>query len=331
MILLALPADLVAQLFAPEDRDRMARCAPVRLSPSPADHHTPAARRLLATAEVIVTGWGSAPVDRAVLDHAPRLRAVVHAAGSVRGYAGEDCFARGVVVSSQAAANAQPVAEYTLAMILLSAKGVLREQRSYRRRRSRSRTPAELERLGAYGRRVGVIGASLIGRRVVELLAAFDLAVVVHDPTLRPEEVLAPGVTQVDLATLMRTCDVVSLHAPLLDHTRGMITRELLAAMKDGATFINTARGALVDQEALIDELRSGRLDAVVDVTDPEVPPPDSPWWELRNLTLTPHIAGSVGSELRRLGASAAAEACRAIRGESLLHPVTWERYRDRA
>ncbi|MGG2479179.1 NAD(P)-dependent oxidoreductase, partial [Rhizobium sp. BR5] len=102
--------------------------------------------------------------------------------------------------------------------------------------------------------------------------------------------------------------DVISLHAPSLPQTRHMIGAEELARMKDGATLINTARGALVDEDALLAELKTGRIEAVIDVTDPEVPPPDSPLYSLPNVFLTPHIAGATGLERARLGDMAIAE-----------------------
>lgn len=327
LIFVAMPESLVTKFFPGPIMAELCGLGQVVLSPTPSSYSSPQSRDLLARANVIITGWGSPLVDVAVLDSAPALRAVVHSAGSVRAVASKDCYDRGVQISSQAWANALPVAEYSLAMILLAAKGVFRAQRTYRTARQEFDREVELTDAGTYRQRIGIIGASTIGRRVLELLSPFDLDIAVADPTLRAEDAAALGVTLLDLDELMATSAVVSVHAPLLPSTIGMIGARQLALLADGATLINTARGALVDQNALIQELVAGRFEAVLDVTDPEVPEPSSPLWDLPNLVLTPHVAGAVGNELHRLGASAAAEVGRVLRGEPLRHPVLKERY----
>jgi phosphoglycerate dehydrogenase-like enzyme len=130
------------------------------------------------------------------------------------------------------------------------------------------------------------------------------------------------GVEKADLDTLMATADIVSIHAPSLPATRHMINAERLSLMKDGATLINTARGAIVDQAALIDVLKTGRIDAVIDVTDPEIPEAGSELYDLTNLFLTPHIAGAVGLERTRLGEMAVDEVARFVAGEPLAYKV---------
>jgi phosphoglycerate dehydrogenase-like enzyme len=167
-----------------------------------------------------------------------------------------------------------------------------------------------------------VVGASRIGRRVIELLAPFDLDLLVSDPYLDAAAARRLGARLVGLDELFARSDVVSLHAPAVPATRGMIGAALLAAMRTGATLINTARGSLVDQDALVEQLRTGRIKAVLDVTEPEVTPADSPLWELPNVILTPHAAGALGNELHRLGAVAVDEVARLVAGEPLRHPV---------
>jgi phosphoglycerate dehydrogenase-like enzyme len=276
----------------------------------------------LADAEILVTGWGCPPITTAVLEAAPRLAAVVHTGGSVKAHVTEACWARGVVVSSAAAANALPVAEYTIAAIIMAAKGARALEKAYRARRGGIDTLSEYPGIGGYRRTVGVVGASRIGRRVIELLRPFDFEVSLYDPLVDADEARRLGVRLVDLPDLLRGNDIVTLHAPSLPSTRHMIDRAGLASMRDGATLINTARGALVDQDALVRELVAGRLHAVIDVTDPEVPPADSPLYDLPNLVLTPHIAGALGNELHRLGACAVDEIDRYVAGLPFLHAV---------
>jgi len=177
--------------------------------------------------------------------------------------------------------------------------------------------------MGNHRQRVGIIGASRIGRHVLRLLKPYSLEACIADPYLSAAEAEALGATLLPLDELVATSDVVSLHAPSLPSTAGMLSRELLNALKPGATFINTARGELVDQEALIVRLARGDIDAILDVTTPWVLPEASPLYTLPNVVLTPHLAGSLGTELERLAGSAIAEAVRAARGEPLHHEVT--------
>ncbi len=284
------------------------------------------ARRLLSEAEILITGWGAPYVGREVLTLAPKLKLVVHAAGTVKGIVDACIFDAGIAVSHAAEANAVPVAEFTLAAIIFAGKHVFRFRDLYVADRHRDRThPMQHEAIGNYRRAVGIIGASRIGRRVIELLKPFDYQVLLFDPTVDAEQAGALGTEKVELDDLMRRSDIVSVHAPSLPSTRHMIDASKLALMKDGATLINTARGALIDEDALLAVLKTGRIDAVIDVTDPEIPGPESAFYDLSNVFLTPHIAGAVGLERSRLGEMAADEAERFIKGEPMLYGLTLE------
>lgn len=326
-ILLLMPASHRRAVFTEEALRRLHACGQVGIAGTATDHARADVRDLLAPAEVIVTGTGTAKLDATVLDDAPRLQAIVHAAGTVRPIVDPDVYDRGIRISTQAPLNALPVAEYTVAMILLELKGVLTIERTYRAARAAVDVDGILADKGTYRRRVGIVGASAIGRRVIELLRPFDLDVAVFDPFLGTDDAADLGVEVLDLRTLLATCDLVSLHAPLLPDTIGMIGRDELARLADRAVFVNTARGLLVDQDALVDELRTGRIRAVIDVTHPETPEPDSPLWDLENVVLTPHVAGSRGLELRRIGEGVVAEIERFTRGEPFHRPVSRERY----
>ncbi|MGY3060690.1 phosphoglycerate dehydrogenase-like enzyme [Streptomyces sp. TE3672] len=290
------------------------------------DFTTDRARAVLADVEILVTGWGCPPLDAAALAAAPRLRAVVHTAGSVRGHITEQCWDRGIEVSSAAAANALPVAEYTVAMILLSGKRVLERAREYRAERRRDNWLATPATVGNHGRTVGILSASLIGRRVIELLRPYDLPVLLHDPYVTDAEAAALGVRPVGLAELFAQSDVVSVHTPLLPSTRGLVDRELLTSMRPDAVLINTARGAVVDQEALTDVLRQDRIRAILDVTDPDPLPAAHPLWDCDNALITPHLAGSQGNEWQRLVGLAVGEIGRWAAGDGFAHSVRRER-----
>ncbi|GAB3973934.1 hydroxyacid dehydrogenase [Plantactinospora veratri] len=291
----------------------------VRLAPDAAltSFDSPAARAALGEVEVLVTGWGCPPIDERVLAVTPRLRAVVHAAGSVKRHVTPAVFARGIAVSSAAQANAVPVAEYTVAAVVFAGKRALVRAHWYARDRAggdwRSGTGT-----GLYGRTVGVIGASRIGRLVLERLRAFDVRPLLADPHLSTAEARQFGAELVDTDELCRRSDVVSIHAPELPETRHLLDSRRLALLPDGATVVNTARGSLVDTVALTEQCRSGRIDAVLDVTEPEPLPADHPLLRLPNVLVTPHLAGSQGHELRRLGEHAVAEVARLTNGQPL-------------
>nr|WP_306422828.1 hydroxyacid dehydrogenase [Paenarthrobacter aurescens] len=289
------------------------------------DFTSPAGRSMLAEVDILLTGWGCPMIDEAVLDAAPRLRYVLHAAGSVKHHIGAACWERGIQVSSAADANAIPVAEYTVAMIILANKRVLQIARALHTTRTDVLAEQLFPGMGNYRKRVGIIGASKIGRHVIRLLAPYQLDVVVADPYLSPEEAGILGVGLVTLDELVESSDVVSLHAPSLPSTKNLMDAGQIERMRPGTTFINTSRGELVDQDALLARVERGDLYAVLDVTTPWVLPADSRFYTHPNVLLTPHVAGSLGNELERMAASAVDEALRLARGEKLRFQVKVE------
>ncbi|MGW3243432.1 hydroxyacid dehydrogenase [Streptomyces sp. NPDC001070] len=317
-----MSADTREAVLTPAALERLRRVALVDPALLVEDFGAPAAAEQLAGAEVLFTGWGCPPLDEGALARTPRLRAVVHAAGSVRHHITDAVWQRGIQVSTAAAANALPVAEYTVAAVLFANKRVLDSARVYRDSRRRVPLLDGFPGIGNYRRTIGIVGASRIGRRVIELLRPFDLRLLVHDPYLDPGEAVALGAEPAGLDQLCRLSDVVSIHAPELPETRHLFDSVRLALMKDGATLINTSRGTLVDTAALTAELVSGRLHAVLDVTDPEPLPADSPLYDLPNVLLTPHVAGSLGNELARLADTAIDEIERLAHGAPLAHAV---------
>ncbi|MEU3219864.1 hydroxyacid dehydrogenase [Streptomyces sp. NPDC006971] len=322
--LLAMGPGIADRLLADRHRARLA--ALTRTDPYLVAHDltdpSPEVAAAFAEAEVLFTCWGATPLTAEVLAAAPRLRAVVHAAGSVKHHITDACWERGIAVTSAAGANALPVAEFTLAAILFANKRVLHSADRYRALRAEHDWLAELGGSGNYRRTVGVIGASRIGRRVIELLRPFDLDVLLYDPYVDEAEAARLGVRLTSLDELCAGSSVVSVHAPQLPETHHLIGAAQLSAMATGTTLINTARGSLVDEEALLPELVSGRLHAVLDVTDPDLPPADSPLYELPNVLLTPHVAGSLGGELHRMADQALDELERYTQGKPFADPV---------
>ncbi len=280
---------------------------------------------LLHNARVVVSSWGGPELKGDLLDAMPSLELYLYGAGSIKGLMGEAAWDRGIRITSAAAANAVPVAEFALAQILFSLKHGWSMMR-----RSMAGEPSlwlmNKEVPGNYHSRAGVIGLSMIGKHLCRLLRPFDLHVSAFDPVADAAAFAEHGAERVDLESIFRNSDVVSLHAPWLPETEGMIHGEHFAMMKRGATFINTARGALVREEEMIGVLRARPdLTAVLDVTHPEPPAPDSPLFTLPNVFLTPHLAGSMGPECRRMGAFMAADLKRYLAGGPMLGEVRRE------
>jgi len=285
------------------------------------DPRAPDGFTVAAAARVLVTGWGAPPLDAAVLDRLPDLELVAHAAGSVRGVVTGAAWRRGIRVSTATAANAVSVADFTAAQIHLSLKNAWRLAARSRRDLA---APDRFEARGVDTATIGLIGLGHIGRLVAERLRAQDVAVLAYDPHASDVTCARLGVTRHDLATVFARADVLSVHAPLTESTRGMIGRELIESLRPHATLINTARGGLIDHDALTVVLTERPdLFALLDVTDPEPLPPGHPLFGLDNTVITPHIAGCVGTDVARLGRAAAEEVARFAAGVPLAHELT--------
>ncbi len=306
------------RFFTDEDLARLRAAAEVRVL---GDLDKPAGDAALAGTDILLGSWGMPKLDTAFLAKAPQLRAVCYAAGSVKGFVTPESYARNVLVTTAMHANAVPVAEVTVALITLANKRWFQAVDAIKAQKKHVGAPAHA---GNYRTRVGLIGFGAICRLVAERLQKMDLQVDVYDPYAKDADLAAFGCRrQADLIQLARDCQVISLHAPNIPATRHMLAAPFFRAMPDGATFINTARGALVDESALIAELQTGRITAHLDVTDPEPPVAGSPFWALPNVYLTPHLAGSSSGEIRRMGQLAIEECLRVIRGEPPRFPVS--------
>jgi phosphoglycerate dehydrogenase-like enzyme len=280
----------------------------------------------LAKVEVLITSWGAPAIDAHAISQMPRLKMIAHLAGSVKGFLDDAVWRKGILVTNAVAANAVPVAEYTLAAILFANKQVFALNHFYREyRENRAPWTREAPNVGNYRKSIGIIGASHVGRLVIEHLKRFDLNILLYDPFITPLAARDLGARKLGLSELLSESDIISLHAPLLKDTYRMLGARELSLMRDGATLINTARGALVDHAALEQELLAGRLCAILDTTDPEVLPANSPLYNLPNVFLTPHIAGSLGDETQRLADYMVAEIERFVRGNALKYLVRRE------
>jgi phosphoglycerate dehydrogenase-like enzyme len=278
----------------------------------------------LAAVEVLITGWGAPLLDTERLDRMPRLKVMIHSAGTIRPMVSEAFWERGIIAANVADTNAVPVAEFTLAAVIMAGK---RAPFLAADPRTRAGWTA-LDRFGALGnvgRTIGVVGFSRVGRRVVTALQQLEgVACLVYDPYADAAEVIEAGGRLVpSLDELLPQLDVLSLHVPALPATRHMIGAAELAALPDHATVINTARGSVIDPVALEAECVSGRLNAILDVSEPEPLPAASVLYTLPNVMVTPHIAGSLGNELYRMTDAALDELERYVNGLPLTAAVS--------
>lgn len=257
----------------------------------------------LKDVDVIFSTWGMLPLTKEeIKEYIPNVKAVFYAAGTVQ-YFAKPFIESGIEVHSAWAANAVPVIEMASAFIILANKGYF--QRIVKSRSMWSNNDPQVFYPGNYKTKVGLLGAGMIGKGVINKLKSTELDIYVFDPFL-PDEVAANlGVTKKDLDWIFENCNVVSNHLANNGQTKGMITKKQFDKMGDHAVFINTGRAAQTVEEDLIQMLKDkpGRL-AILDVTDPIEPPVEnSELYTLDNVILSPHICGSTGNEVQRLAA----------------------------
>jgi len=286
------------RVFTKEDFEMFLRLFDVTVNVKDRDLSSSEVAELITGMDGLVTGWGSPGLTDEVFEKADRLKIIVHSAGSVRPILAKPVvekyvIPRGICVVSCRRAIAYNVAESAMGMMIMTLRRWFDHIQAYREKgvwRSR-----EISENGQFlmGATVGIVGVGVVGREVVRLLKPFDVKILVYDPYLSEWEAGRLGVRRVGLNELFEKSDVVSIHAPLTSETYHMIGRDQLRRMKDGAVVINTARGGIIDHDALIEECRKGRIIAFLDVTEPEPLPPDSPLRDLKNVYITPHVAGA--------------------------------------
>jgi phosphoglycerate dehydrogenase-like enzyme len=313
----------IAQVYAGGRRERLGRefdVYPVVVTEANFDEQAPR----LADVKYLFSTWGMPTLGRDQIARLPAWEALFYAAGSVQTFA-RPLLEAGITVVSSWAANAVPVAEYTVAQILLAGKGFFQAQRACRTHATRGNY-AGMRFPGNFDSTVALLGAGMIGSAVIERLKPYQLELLVFDPFLSERDAALKGVEKVTLQDAFRRGFVVSNHLANLPATQGMLTGELFESMLPNATFINTGRGRTVAEDALIEVLRRRPdLTAQLDVTDPEPPRADSPLYDLENVVLTPHMAGSSGWEVRRMADFAIEEAIAYRAGRPLRYGVTMQ------
>lgn len=253
--------------------------------------------------DYIFSTWGMPQFDEEeIRTFLPALKTVFYAAGTVR-YFAEPFLRLGIHVHSAWAANAIPVAEYAVAQIILANKGYYTTSPLMKRREIEASHALRDAMPGNFHTKVGLIGVGMIGSLVAQKLHQItDLEILAYDPFMSEEKAKRLGVTSVSLETLFSECQTISNHLANNAETQGILNRKLFDLMPDHATFLNTGRGAQVVEADLAGYLAEhSTACAVLDVTYPEPPLPESPLYTLPNVILTPHIAGSNGNEVGRM------------------------------
>ena len=273
--------------------------------------------------ENYVTLWGSAKLDARILDKAPKLKLLTHLGGTVVPFVSEEMWERGIKVISANDYFAESVAEGTLAYILAALRDIPKYSRELKEEK-RWKTSLSCS-AGLMGKTIGLVSYGTIAKKLVPLLSRFKVRILVYDiKPLPADDVERYGLVQATLDRVFSESDIISLHTPLFDATYHLVGQELLSRIKDGALFVNTSRGAVVDQAALERELATGRFRAVLDVYEKEPPAEDCPLYELPNVIMMPHMAGPTTDMHSLLTRELLLEGAAYIDGgEPLRHEVT--------
>ncbi len=278
-------------------------------------------KELLRGATIAVTSWGNRPLDEELLSVCPDLKFLMHAAGSVKPVVSDALWARGIRVSSSAPMLSMGVSETALGFTIAASKNFFALNDNLHRG-GWAEGKENIREL--YDLTVGVIGGGWAGRHYIELLKPFQVDILLYDPFIDEVKAAAMGARKAELDEVLTQADILSIHAPSIPETHHMINRETLSKIKKDAVLINTARGSIVDEEALYEHMKAGNLKyACLDVFDPEPPAADHPLRSLPNVIMTPHLAGLANNGLKKVGQHACDEIERFLQGMPLLAEVT--------
>ncbi len=279
----------------------------------------------LADSDILITSWGCPKIDKAFLQKTS-LRFIGHVAGSLQYYFAEDIFDTGIRIVNGNAAFSDTLAEYSLMLMMMSLRNIYYYTSTMKTDNTFRNSEGTLER-DLTGKTVGLIGYGTIARKLISYLKAFNTEILVCDEYCTQEEALKTGFALVSLEQAMSQSDVISIQHTLTDKTFKLIDKKALSLMKDNAVIVNTARGAIIDEQALVEELKKGRLFAALDVFEKEPLPQESKLRALRNVILSPHIAGKTTDCRKRMGHIVLSEILRYINGQAV-DSITLDAYR---
>lgn len=288
-ILVSIPDGEVRDSFFSEElRERLERLGCVEWNANTEQYGEEELAEKLRGVDICISGWGNTPFHEKTLKYADKLKLIAHIGGSVRPMVGDAAFERGIRVCSGNRVFAESVAEGVLTYMLCS----LRKIGEYEARMAAGEWPSLIGTRGLLGRSVGLVGYGMIAEYLVKFLKPFGCRIMVSSRHISAEELAEAGIEEATAEEIFRTCDIVSLHSSLTARTKHSIGADLLNSMKDGALLVNTARGALIDEEALVSVLQERPVWAALDVFETEPLPMDSPLRECERVLLMPHAAG---------------------------------------
>ena len=265
--------------------------------------------------DIIVSQFS--PIPRRLIETAERLKLIGVLRGGVENIDVETATKRNIAVFNTPGRNARAVAECAVGLMLSEVRNIARSHATLKQGIWTRDFPNKDEIPELYGRTVGLVGFGAIGRLVAKFLDAFGANIIVYDPFFKKD---GENVVQVELETLMKQSDIISIHARYLQETHHLINRELLLMMKPTAFLVNTARSGLVDEKALLEVLKARKImGAALDVFDEEPLHKDSPFLTLDNVTITPHLAGSTIDAFRNSPKLFATHLINCLRGEKRL------------
>lgn len=324
-ILYLPPTTLSQDILSPKAIETLEKLGDVSWNELDRNYSEDELLELIPGTEVVVTSWGSPPITAEHVAAAPELKVVAHAAGSVKKRLDPDAHKGGILLLSASDVIAEPVAEYTIWAMLSGQRSLFRYHQLMKVERG-WKTPDQYYGHLLAGQTVGIVSASMVGRRVINLLKPFNCDVVVYDPYLSDEATQELGVRTVSLEALFAESDIISIHAPSTPETKNMITGAHFQSIRDDALLINTARTWVLDQDALLTELQRDRFYAIIDVFEPEPLPADHPIRDLDNVYLTPHVSGHSIETRMKLVQEVVYEVERYYNNEPLRMAVSYER-----
>jgi len=299
-VLMAVDPKLRDEIFSQDALRRLESFSSATYHPGPGSMTAEELARRIPRFEGLITCWGSPRITPEIVAKAKRLRIISHSAGSVRPYVCDEVFMKGICVTNASSAIAVSVAETTIGLIIASLRHLFEYDDHLRSGREEKPDFGASHELT--GRTVGIIGMGEVGRRVMAFLKPFSCRILVYDPYKSAAEIEEAGGLPAQLGDLMSQSEIVSIHAPNIPSNRRMISRDLLARLRDGAVLVNTARGELIDEDALIEEVRSGRISCALDVFEANAREVARRLAGAGNVIMTPHIAGKAVETRRRQG-----------------------------
>ena len=278
-------------------------------------------KKTIKDADIAITSWGSVPFTEEILNEAPNLKLVVHGAGSVKPIVTDELWAKGIRVCASTKPLGIGVAETALGFAISASKNFYQANDDIHSGGYDEHRPLTRE---LFDINVGVVSAGFVGRHFIKLMSNFDVNILLYDPYVTKERAEEMGCKKVEFDELLRESDILSIHAPSIAATDKIFNKDTLPLMKKDAVLINTARGSVIDEDALYEFMKAGNLKyACLDVFDPEPILPENPLRTLKNVIFTPHLAGLAANGLARIGLHTAEEIERFLNGAPMECEVT--------